>query len=208
MSTPTVSRFFAVLALACWIGVAAVVGLVIARRMRPGGRADDAYRDVQRNALWLAWIVALVATLGSLYYSEIAHFVPCKLCWYQRICMYPLAVILLVAAVRRERRIWMYVLPQAVVGAGFALYHTQLQAFPSQGSSFCTTLEPCTVRYVWQFGFVSLPFMALSAFSFIITMLLVARRAPGTEEESLSFDEASESEPPSGGDRLEGTLTR
>ena len=208
MSTPTVSRFFAVLALACWIGVAAVVGLVIARRRRPGGRADDAYRDVQRNALWLAWIVALVATLGSLYYSEIAHFVPCKLCWYQRICMYPLAVILLVAAVRRERRIWMYVLPQAVVGAGFALYHTQLQAFPSQGSSFCTTLEPCTVRYVWQFGFVSLPFMALSAFSFIITMLLVARRAPGTEEESLSFDEASESEPPSGGDRLEGTLTR
>jgi len=208
LSTPTVSRFFAVLALACWIGVAAVVGLVIARRMRPGGRADDAYRDVQRNALWLAWIVALVATLGSLYYSEIAHFVPCKLCWYQRICMYPLAVILLVAAVRRERRIWMYVLPQAVVGAGFALYHTQLQAFPSQGSSFCTTLEPCTVRYVWQFGFVSLPFMALSAFSFIITMLLVARRAPGTEEESLSFDEASESEPPSGGDRLEGTLTR
>ena len=208
MSTPTVSRFFAVLALACWVGVAAVVGLVIARRRRPGGRADDAYRDVQRNALWLAWIVALVATLGSLYYSEIAHFVPCKLCWYQRICMYPLAVILLVAAVRRERRIWMYVLPQAVVGAGFALYHTQLQAFPSQGSSFCTTLEPCTVRYVWQFGFVSLPFMALSAFSFIITMLLVARRAPGTEEESLSFDEASESEPPSGGDRLEGTLTR
>ena len=208
MSTPTVSRFFAVLALACWIGVAAVVGLVIARRRRPGGRADDAYRDVQRNALWLAWIVALVATLGSLYYSEIAHFVPCKLCWYQRICMYPLAVILLVAAVRRERRIWMYVLPQAVVGAGFALYHTQLQAFPSQGSSFCTTLEPCTVRYVWQFGFVSLPFMALSAFSFIITMLLVARRAPGTEEESLSFDEASESEPPSGDDRLEGTLTR
>ena len=208
MSTPTVSRFFAVLALACWIGVAAVVGLVIARRRRPGGRADDAYRDVQRNALWLAWIVALVATLGSLYYSEIAHFVPCKLCWYQRICMYPLAVILLVAAVRRERRIWMYVLPQAVVGAGFALYHTQLQAFPSQGSSFCTTLEPCTVRYVWLFGFLSLPFMALSAFSFIITMLLVARRAPGTEEESLSFDEASESEPPSGGDRLEGTLTR
>jgi disulfide bond formation protein DsbB len=208
LSTPTVSRFFALLALACWIGVAAVVGLVIARRMRPGGRADDAYRDVQRNALWLAWIVALVATLGSLYYSEIAHFVPCKLCWYQRICMYPLAVILLIAAVRRERRIWMYVLPQAVVGAGFALYHTQLQAFPSQGSSFCTTLEPCTVRYVWQFGFVSLPFMALSAFSFIITMLLVARRAPGTEEESPSFDEASESEPPSGDDRLEGTLTR
>ena len=183
-----------------------VVGICWVAGLRsPGDRLREL---VEGYELWLVFLVSAIATGGSLFFSEIAGFIPCELCWYQRICMYPLAVILLIAAVRRERRIWMYVLPQAVVGAGFALYHTQLQAFPSQGSSFCTTLEPCTVRYVWQFGFVSLPFMALSAFSFIITMLLVARRAPGTEEESLSFDEASESEPPSGDDRLEGTLTR
>ncbi|MBV8951763.1 MAG: hypothetical protein JOZ99_12870, partial [Actinobacteria bacterium] len=91
-----------------------------------------------------------------------------------RIAMYPLSVILLIAALRRDRQVWWYVLPQAVVGAGFAVYHTQLQAFPSQGSSFCTLSEPCTVRYVWEFGFVSLPFMALSAFVFVITMVIVA----------------------------------
>jgi disulfide bond formation protein DsbB len=199
-----VSKFFAVLALACWVAVGAVIVLALARRRSPDGRLAVVSEDLRRSALWLAWLVALVATLGSLYYSEIAHFTPCKLCWYQRICMYPLAVILLVAAVRRDRRIWVYVLPQAVIGAGFAVYHTQLQAFPSQGSSFCTTLEPCTVRYVWEFGFVSLPFLALSAFVFIITMLLVARGRAGTRDAPTPL---SEYEPAADDTDLEGSLT-
>ena len=67
-------------------------------------------------------------------------------------------------------------MPLAGVGAALAVYHTQLQAFPSQHSTFCTTTEPCTVRYVWEFGFVSLPFMALSAFAFVITMTVLAAR--------------------------------
>jgi disulfide bond formation protein DsbB len=212
MSTGTVSRFFALLSLACWVAVAATVVLVVARRRQPGGRVDELYDSLRRSALWLAWIVALVTTLGSLYYSEIAHFTPCKLCWIQRIAMYPLALILLVAAVRRDRKVWMYVLPQALIGAGFAIYHTQLQAFPNQGSSFCTTFEPCTTRFVWQFGFVSLPFMALSAFAFIITMLLVARGVPGADDEPASFDEIEDADPPravppTSDMSLEGSLT-
>lgn len=119
--------------------------------------------------------VALVTTLGSFYYSEVAHLVPCRLCWYQRIARYPLSFTLLVGALRHDRRVWLYAVPQAAVGAAFAVYHTQLQAFPKAGSPFCTTAEPCTVRYVWEFGFVSLPFMALAAFAFVITMTLVAR---------------------------------
>ena len=78
-----------------------------------------------------------------------------------------------VGALRRDAKVWWYVIPVAVIGAGFALYHTQLQMFPAQHSSFCTTTEPCTTRYVWKFGFVSLPFMALTAFVFIIVMMLV-----------------------------------
>jgi len=197
-----------VLALACWVAVGVVVVLAVVRRRWPGGRLAGVFDGLCPNALWLAWGVALVSTLGSLYYSEIAHFTPCKLCWYQRICMYPLAVILLVAAVRRDRKIWVYVMAQAVIGAGFAIYHTQLQAFPSQGSSFCTTLEPCTVRYVWEFGFVSLPFMALSAFVFIITMLLVARGADGTRGALSSFENRAEQEPGARGAPLEGSLSR
>jgi disulfide bond formation protein DsbB len=85
-----------------------------------------------------------------------------------------MAVIMLVAAVRRDRKVWTYVVPVLVAGAAIAIYHTQLQAFPKQ-QTFCPTLTPCTTRYVWEFGFVSLPFMSLAASTFIITMVLVSR---------------------------------
>ena len=179
MTTADFSVFFALLALACWGGTALVLALVIATRAGSSPSLAQRLDELCEFGLWLAWIVALVTTLGSLYYSEIAHFTPCKLCWYQRIAMYPLAFTLLAAALRRDRRVVWYVVPVALVGTGFSIYHTQLQAFPHQHSSFCTTTEPCTVRSVWEFGFVSLPFMALSAFVFIITMTTVAAwRAP------------------------------
>jgi len=175
LDTPTFSRFFALLSLVCWVAVIFVVVVAVVARNRPGSRAADVLADFSRNAIWLGALVASVTMLGSLYYSQVAHFVPCALCWYQRIAMYPLAVILLIAAARRDRSIWRYVGPLAIIGAGFSVYHTQLQAYPNQHSSFCTTLEPCTVRYVWEFGFVSLPFMALSAFAFILTMMVLTR---------------------------------
>jgi disulfide bond formation protein DsbB len=185
MSTDNFAVFFAVLALACWAGTATALALWVTSRLKPRSEASYLFRDLGRLALWLAWIVALVTTLGSLYFSEVAHFTPCKLCWYQRIAIYPLSIVLLVAALRRDRRIGWYVIPVATIGALFAAYHTQLQAFPRQHSSFCTLTEPCTVRYVWEFGFVSLPFMALSAFVFVITMTAVAARfEPDVLEES------------------------
>jgi len=180
MRTSTVSLFFAILALACWAGVGVLVVAAVSRRA--GSRwAADLLDDVGEGAAWLAWIVALVATAGSLYYSEVAHFVPCALCWFQRIAIYPMSVILLVGAVRRDRTVGWYVLPLALVGLAFSVYHTQLQAFPDQGaSSFCTTSEPCTIRYVWELGFVSLPFMALSGLA-LITALMVVQLARGVD---------------------------
>jgi disulfide bond formation protein DsbB len=108
------------------------------------------------------------------------------LCWYQRICMYPMSAILLVAAIRKTKHIWMYVLPQIIVGAAIAIYQTQLQAWPKQ-QSFCSVTVPCTTRYVWEFGFVSLPLMDLAALLFILSMVLLARRGlelPEPEEVS------------------------
>ena len=177
MSTAAFSVFFALLALLCLAGTVVVAVLAVACRSRPDSLAAGLFADLRPLALWLAWVVALVTTLGSLYFSDIAGFTPCKLCWYQRIAMYPLAVLLLIAAIRRDRAVWVYVVPQATIGALIAVYHTQLQAFPDQSSSFCTLAAPCTERYVWEFGFVSLPFMALVAFVFIIAMALVARTA-------------------------------
>jgi len=189
VTTAQFSVFFAVLSLACWAGTVAAVALAAGRRAHPA--LADAFDSVAGASLWLAWLVATVTTLGSLYFSLVAHFQPCELCWYQRICMYPLSVVLLVAAVRRDRGIWCYVLPQAVVGAVIATYHTQLQAFPKQ-VTFCSAVNPCTARYVWEFGFVSLPFMALSAFCFIIVTTLFAR----AEQPPVAEDEMAEAAAP------------
>ncbi len=101
-----------------------------------------------------------------------------------------MALILLVGALRRDRAVGWYVLPLACVGLAFSIYHTQLQAFPDQGaSSFCTTTEPCTVRYVWELGFVSLPFMALSALSFISSLMVV--QLLGRRDSDSSVDDAN-----------------
>ncbi|HEY4376196.1 MAG TPA: disulfide bond formation protein B [Acidimicrobiales bacterium] len=174
MTTSTLSPFFALLSLACWAATGAIVVVSLLARFRPASAATTWLASVGDLALWFAWVVAAVTTAGSLYYSEVAHFLPCELCWYQRICVYPLSAVLLVAALRRDRDVWRYVAIPAVVGAGIAAYHTQLQAYPSQ-HTFCSTVNPCTTRYVWEYGFVSLPFMALAAFGFILSMVLVAR---------------------------------
>jgi disulfide bond formation protein DsbB len=192
-STETASIFFALLSLLCVAATMAVIGLALVRRARPDSGPAALMDDLGAMSLWLAWLVATVTTLGSLYYSEIADFTPCELCWFQRIFMYPLVLILGVATWRRDRHVWVYVLPQAVVGAGIAVYHTQLQAFPGQ-ATFCTTETPCTTRYVWEFGFVSLPFMALSAFAFIIAMVMVAR-ATDPARWSDDLDELDEHDP-------------
>jgi len=191
MDTPTVVRLFAILSLVTWAATITVIALALIRRRSPDSAAAYFYEDLRANAVWLAFAVALFTTLGSLYLSEIAHFTPCPLCWYQRICMYPLFVTLLVGGLRRDREVYAYVLPPAIIGAGFAIYHTQLQAFPKQHGPFCKWFDPCTVRYVWEFGFVSIPFMALASFAFIITMMLVLRGGRFDELEPDSLEEPS-----------------
>ncbi len=187
-------RFFAILSLLLWGATVSVILLSVVRWLRPESNAGYLFQDLGRNATWLAWVVALVTTLGSLYLSEIAHFTPCPLCWYQRILMYPLTLALLVGALRRDRMVWTYVLPPALLGMAFAVYHTQLQAFPHQTSSFCKAAEPCMVRYVWEFGFVSIPFMSLSAFTFIVVMMLVLRSTNQVELEDVSEEAADDDE--------------
>jgi disulfide bond formation protein DsbB len=172
--TETMTTFFAMLGLACWAGVIVVGVAVLLGRAAPAVGVASFVDGVRGVALWLAWLVSIVTTLGSLYYSEVAHYVPCELCWYQRICIYPFSVVLLIAAIRRDVSVWRYVLPVSVIGMGIAAYHTQLQAFPEQ-RSFCSVLNPCTIRYVWEFGFVSLPFMALAALTFVALMMLLVR---------------------------------
>ena len=167
--------FFALLAVVAEVAVVAAVvlwvgGMRSERLAEAGRRARD---SVAPSALWLAWIVALVCTLGSLYLSEVAHFLPCKLCWYQRIAMYPLAVLLLVAAIRRDRAVARATLPLIAIGAGISTFHYLVERFPSlAGASTCDPTAPCTVLWIWRFHYLSIPAMALSGFLLIAVLVL------------------------------------
>src|SRR3954454_16273986 len=116
-SLVAMERFFALLALLA--GALAVV-LAISRFVPSVDRAIAVIRPAR---LWLAWLIAAVAMAGSLYFSEDANFVPCKLCWFQRIAMYPLAVVLLISALWRDSGIRRYAVPLATAGGVISAYH-------------------------------------------------------------------------------------
>ncbi len=132
-----------------------------------------------RYGLYLGWIVALVATGGSLYFSEIVGFLPCKLCWLQRIFMYPLAILLGIASFRQDRAFPLYALPMTVIGGLIALFHYLEQKIPGIGvPQICSGGGvPCDVQYIHWLGFVTIPLLALIAFALITAFLVAVRRA-------------------------------
>lgn len=127
--------------------------------------------------LLLAWLASITAMVGSLFFSERMGFVPCTFCWYQRIVMYPLVLFLGMAFYRNDRYIYKYVLPMSVIGMLLSGYHYALQKLPSlQEFSTCTSGVPCSGQYINWFGFVTIPFLALIAFTFITAMMLMLWR--------------------------------
>lgn len=120
------------------------------------------------NSLLFIWLVSLVATLGSLYFSEIRGYEPCELCWYQRILMYPLVIVLTVAYIQKNARIAVTSAVFACIGGAISLYHYSLQKldFLAASAPACGRV-PCTGQYINWFGFVTIPFLALTAFVLI-----------------------------------------
>lgn len=140
------------------------------------------------NFLYLAWVVSLVATGGSLFMSEVLNFAPCKLCWLQRIFMYPLVLLLGRAAIRGDRRIVGYALPLVVIGGCISLYHYGEQKVPGMASILpCTIGVPCNEDYLDWFGIITIPLMALVAFILIGLLLWLGdRQDGGAEDEAMS----------------------
>jgi disulfide bond formation protein DsbB len=138
----------------------------------------------QRGLLGAGWVVASAAMGGSLYFSEVVGFTPCPLCWYQRIAMYPLVLILGVATLTSDARVWKYVLPLAITGGLVALYHIGIQMRPALDIGFCTTEAPCTVRHVAAFGWVSIPVMSAIAFLSIAAFTMTARQVAELQQGS------------------------
>ena len=126
--------------------------------------------------LWLAFVVAAVATGGSLYFSESAGFIPCELCWYQRICMYPLSITTLLAALARDHRAARYLLPLPIFGAGVATYHILVENAVVGQAQGCLISAPggCATKWINEIGYVTIPTLALTAFVLTFAFLLFA----------------------------------
>lgn len=132
--------------------------------------------SLDRNALLLAlaWLVALVATLGSLYYSEVHNFIPCTLCWYQRIAMYPLVFLLGMATWRNDAGIRPYALTLSLLGLFWSSYHLLELWVPGLAPNICKGPIPCNVEYMPSFP---IPLQAWIAF-LLISMALFWVRPP------------------------------
>lgn len=180
MSVNTVSTFLAVgsiVLLACVIAVWVTRLLAFASR-----RVDGVYRSILTSldgqGTLVAWVMAVIAMSGSLYYSEIANFPPCEYCWYQRIAMYPLVLILGIAVIRKDRSVRRYAIPLASIGGLISAYHYLIQRMPDLSLGECSFGLPCTAAWVWKFDLVSIPFMAFVSFSVIVTALALDRQGP------------------------------
>ncbi|MFL5960641.1 MAG: disulfide bond formation protein B [Gaiellaceae bacterium] len=131
--------------------------------------------------LWAGFVVAAIATGGSLFYSQIANFQPCELCWFQRICMYPLSILLLILAWHGDNRAARYLLPLPVVGAGVSIYHMLIGYGAIKEPSGCFVGAPAGCGFNWigshpdaSFGYLQIETLALTGFLLLIGFLVLA----------------------------------
>ena len=134
-------------------------------------------RELNGILLYIAWIVALVATVGSLFFSEVMQLPPCVLCWYQRIAMYPLVLVLGVGILTRDARVKAYALPLVLVGLAVSIYHNLLYyGILPESIAPCVEGISCTSRQIELLGFITIPLMALTAFVAITACLLIYKQ--------------------------------
>lgn len=166
MDNTTFELFFSILSVATLLGTLIILVARLAYSSQSWATATiDSFSPLARP---LAAAIATTCMLGSLYFSEIVNYVPCRLCWYQRIMMYPLAIILIVASLRRDSKIGWYAVPLATIGATISTYHWLLERFPNLESGVCDVSVPCDLVWFENFGFVTLPFMAFTGFLAVI----------------------------------------
>ncbi len=125
---------------------------------------------------YAGWLIALASMAGSLFFSEVMELPPCVLCWYQRIAIYPLVVIIAIGIVARDGRFKLYSLPLAIIGLAIAVYHNLLYyGFIPESITPCTEGVPCNARQIELLGFITIPLMGLAAFVLLVLCLLFYR---------------------------------
>lgn len=165
------------------IGQIAIVVVVIAFAIRN----EKLLQFFGRNTVLFSFIVALIATLGSLFYSEIAGYEPCKLCWFQRIFMYPQVILLGIALWKKNGVLAIYnSIVLSAVGAVIAGYHYLLQVgiAPELPCAAVGYSVACSQRFVMNFGYITIPVMAFTAFALIVLFMIARRRYTERSESS------------------------
>jgi len=136
-------------------------------------------QDFDKNwaILFLTWVLVTASTLGSIFFSHIMDFAPCVLCWYQRIFLFPLVIILATGLFPFDKRVIVYSLPLAIIGWFVAFYHNLLYSgIIPQELQPCSKGVSCTEKYIDLFGFLTIPMLSLIAFSMIILLLTFLKR--------------------------------
>ncbi len=132
----------------------------------------------QWGLLFVGWLLAVVSTVGSLFFSEVMDYVPCVLCWYQRIPMYALAVILGIALVTQDVNVVKYAQPLALIGVALAAFHCLLYlGYVPKGIQPCSQDIPCSEVKLQVWGFLTIPLMSLAAFLAIVVVLFLLKRS-------------------------------
>lgn len=131
---------------------------------------------ISKHGAYMAWAIALASMFGSLYFSEIAGLAPCILCWYQRIAMYPLVIIIGIGILQRDQRVSRYVLPFSIIGAAIALYHNFLVwGVVSEKLAPCVAGVSCVTQKFVALNFITIPLLSLTAFVLITALMFVYR---------------------------------
>lgn len=132
--------------------------------------------EMVSKSIFYCFLISTVATLGSLFFSEFMDFIPCTMCWYQRIFMYPLVILFLINLLESDINIFKYAIPLAFIGFVFSFYHNLLMwGIISEDVVPCKHGVPCSTEYFEYFGFINIPFLSLSAFSLILILLLLGK---------------------------------
>lgn len=131
----------------------------------------------------LSFLTASIATMGSLFFSEIMQFVPCSMCWYQRIFMYPLVLIFLVNTLYPDDKVFKYAMPLVLVGLFFAIYHNLLMfGIIPESVVPCVQGVPCSTEYINWLGFITIPFLSLCSYLIIFILLLLHKKGLKNEK--------------------------
>lgn len=170
-----ITNILSVLTVLGQIGILLFAILFIYSRKKESRLYDRTWSFLRRHAVVFAFFLVLSGVLLSLYYSDIVKYVPCKLCWYQRIILFPQLLFIGIAMLKKDKSIFAYLLPLNVLGASVSAYHYSIQVLPNALPSCSVEGISCSASPFFVFGYITIPMMVLTTFLILIILCLAAR---------------------------------